>query len=557
MRFSPPPRLARSSTLLVPPTSPQGVVQLGAPAYERMRRLAVRLLRVPVARVVVPPPSSAATSTASPAERLAGAVLRLGEPLVAGDARGGDALLRDAAHAEGWGAVLAVPLTPFAASAPAVLVVADTVPRAWHDDDVAALLDLVALPVGAALALAGAPPWLAALVRREAQLARRKSEERMALIVDSTEDLIVLVSVERGGFRCAAINGACLAVTGLTESRVIGREVREVLAPDVATRVARRLRDAVRGGQPVRHHEEFTLPLGRATLEVTLTPIVDDETETCTHVLGVARDVTARVRAEEALRDAIATAEAACAEAEAASTAKSEFLSRLSHELRTPLNAIIGYVHAMRDDGGGDAAIVPRHRGYLDRIAVGGQHMLALIDDLLDVARIEAGTVAVSVAPVALDDLVRDTAGLFEQECGARSLELRLEVPELLDPLSTDAVRLRQVLVNLLGNACKFTERGGVVVRVMARDGRPTRIEVQDSGVGIARERLTAIFQPFEGRSDAAASGAAPGLGLGLAISRSLCTLLGYTLTVVSEPGRGTTFTVELAGSGAAGDGGA
>ena len=555
MRFSPPPRHTRSSTILAPSTTPHDGAQFGAPAYERMRRLAVRLLRVPVARVVVPsaspPASSSGAPPASPAHLLAGAVLRRGEPLVVGDAEHGDALVRAAADAEGWGAVLAVPLMPFAASAPAVLLVADTVPRAWHADDVAALLDLVALPVGAALALTGAPPWLASLVHHEARLARRKSEERMALIVDSTADLIVLVSVERDGFRCAAVNGACLTVTGLAESRVIGRDVHEVLAPEVAVRVSHRLQEAVRAGQMVRHHEEFMLPLGRATLEVTLTPIVDDDTGTCTHVLGVARDVTAGVRAEATLRGAIASAEAACAEAEAASAAKSAFLSRLSHELRTPLNAMIGYMHAMRDDGVADTAIVPRHRAYLDRMAVGGQHMLALIDDLLDVARIEAGTVAVSVAPVALGVLVRDTAGLFEQECRARALALRVEVPDALAPLDTDAVRLRQILVNLLGNACKFTERGEVVVRVLAAGERPCRIQVEDTGVGIAAHRLAAIFQPFARRDAAAADSGAPGLGLGLAISRSLCGLLGYTLSVASEPGSGATFTVELDGAGA------
>jgi len=126
-----------------------------------------------------------------------------------------------------------------------------------------------------------------------------------------------------------------------------------------------------------------------------------------------------------------------------------------------------------------------------------------------------------------------------------------VEVPDALAPLDTDAVRLRQILVNLLGNACKFTERGEVVVRVLAAGERPCRIQVEDTGVGIAAHRLAAIFQPFARRDAAAADSGAPGLGLGLAISRSLCGLLGYTLSVASEPGSGATFTVELDGAGA------
>jgi signal transduction histidine kinase len=254
----------------------------------------------------------------------------------------------------------------------------------------------------------------------------------------------------------------------------------------------------------------------------------------------VRRELTARAADERALR-------AAKEDAEAASRAKTEFLARMSHELRTPLNSVIGFSSVLLRRHaaalGGDA------RTYLERIRANGMHLLVMIDDLLDIARIEVGRVTIERGPMALDGLVREVVGSLEDGARARGLWLRCELPGTLAPLDTDAARLRQVLVNLVSNAIKFTERGGVTVRVAADPltRAPTRLEVADTGIGVPRERQAAVFEAFE-QGDTSIGRRFGGTGLGLAISRALCGLLGYELTLASEPGVGSTFTVVLAG---------
>jgi PAS domain S-box-containing protein len=247
------------------------------------------------------------------------------------------------------------------------------------------------------------------------------------------------------------------------------------------------------------------------------------------------RDTTARKRAELELivaRDA----------AEAANRAKSDFLARMSHELRTPLNSIIGFANVLLKNkrdllDEGDLS-------YLTRIATNGRHLLGLINDILDLSKIEAGHMTLDVTPVRLDVLVRDTVHEMEGQTRGRDVTLRAELPESVDVLDADEARMRQVLVNLIGNALKFTERGEVVVRVAADDaGHPTLLEVRDTGIGIPADRLDAIFNVFE-QAESMINRRFGGTGLGLAISRSLCELMGHRLEVSSVEGEGTTMSV-------------
>jgi PAS domain S-box-containing protein len=238
-------------------------------------------------------------------------------------------------------------------------------------------------------------------------------------------------------------------------------------------------------------------------------------------------------------------------EAQAASHAKSEFLSRMSHELRTPLNSVIGFANVLRKNKSGRLA--GDDLTYLDRIASNGRHLLTLVNNVLDIAKVEAGRLTVTTGLVALDELLRDVVAQLEGQPRDAGVALRAEVPENLAPITSDLVLLRQVLINLAGNALKFTHAGSVVLAVEAdRNGQPLCIHVRDTGIGIPVERQQAIFEPFEQ--------AAPethktygGTGLGLSISKAICDALGYGLTLQSEPGKGSTFTVHLmAASGAA-----
>ena len=247
---------------------------------------------------------------------------------------------------------------------------------------------------------------------------------------------------------------------------------------------------------------------------------------------------------EERVRERTAQLEMALSAAEAASRAKSQFLATMSHELRTPLNAVIGFSRHLQKNKAGNLG--PQDLDYLQRISDNGTHLLEVINDILDLSRIEAGKMLVERTSVSLDTVVVET---LEQVAAAAArvnagVPSRTTFPPGLRPLYTDESKLRRVLTNLIGNATKFTERGFVHVAVRADDcGKPLRVDVIDTGIGIPRERLAAIFDRFE-QADNSTQRRFGGTGLGLAISRTLCELLGFRLTVASEPDAGSVFSI-------------
>ncbi len=229
------------------------------------------------------------------------------------------------------------------------------------------------------------------------------------------------------------------------------------------------------------------------------------------------------------------------AQADAANQAKSRYITAISHELRTPLNGILGYAQLLEDD----PAIPEHRRGAVQVIRRGGDHLLSLIEGTLDIARIESGRLALEPGPMHFAESIDELVRLFEPQAAARGLRFVHQTSGTLPELvRADEKRLRQILINLIGNAVKFTRSGQVMFRVdYSRE--MARFEIADTGPGMDEAELARIFEPFV-RGTAAGGNASTGTGLGLTIARMLCGLMGGDLTVRSAPGQGSCFTVRL-----------
>ena len=274
--------------------------------------------------------------------------------------------------------------------------------------------------------------------------------------------------------------------------------------------------------------------------------VAQEESNRQTHLL--VEEIESHRRTDAALQQARQVAEAAREQADQArkladqaNQAKSRYISAISHELRTPLNSILGYAQLM----GEDAAVPPHRRQAVEVIKRGGEHLLGLIEGTLDIARIEAGKLTLEVAPMRFADCVKEIAAMFEPQALDKGLRFRFDTVGVLPQVvRADEKRLRQILINLVGNAIKFTAAGSVTLRVRHRRELAT-IDITDTGPGMDSDELARIFEPFARGSSSGTRGA-PGAGLGLSIAQMLTGLMGGQLTVESVPGQGSTFSVRL-----------
>ncbi len=305
---------------------------------------------------------------------------------------------------------------------------------------------------------------------------------------------------------------------------------------------------------PVRLERRPGSPLEERFIDITYLPLVEAD---ATHeaVIAHGADVTDQVRARREIERLLAESEAARADAERANHAKSEFLATMSHELRTPLNAIGGYTQLLHLGVAGPTT--PEQRDYLTRVAASGEHLLGLVNDVLDLAKVDAGEMTVTRDATTTDAAVRAALDLVRPQGAARGIRLGDGDSDLTTPYVGDAHRVRQIVVNLLSNAVKFTEPGGTVTVTCAVVDEPlpgarlsgpgpwTTIRVEDTGIGIPPDEQAAVFDPFH-QVERGHTRTKGGTGLGLAISRRLARLMGGDLTLASVPGAGSTFTLWL-----------
>ena len=249
----------------------------------------------------------------------------------------------------------------------------------------------------------------------------------------------------------------------------------------------------------------------------------------------IVQDVTERVAREEQLREALGRAEVA-------SQAKSDFLASMSHELRTPLSAIIGYMDLLDSDMVGPVA--PLQKQYLGRVKSAAKHLIHIIEEILTFSRVEAGKEP--IAPEAIDGaaVAQSVVELFEAQAVAKGLAVHASLPEAPVMLFTDPTKLKQILINVVGNAMKFTDTGSVHISV-THDAERVWFAVTDTGPGMTQADVERIFDPFT-QLDQSLTRSKGGTGLGLPVSRKLAHLLGGDLVVDSVPGEGTTFTLSL-----------
>jgi PAS domain S-box-containing protein len=367
---------------------------------------------------------------------------------------------------------------------------------------------------------------------------REASDERFRILFERSSDAHLLLD-ETGVIDC---NDATLRMLRcVRKSEVLGRgsaELSPARQPDgrlsvvVAAQMLQRARDHgfYRYEWTHQRADGSTFPV-----ESTLTPVRLNGREV---ILAVWHDIAEQKKVEHALR-------AAKDAAESANRTKSEFMTRMNHELRTPLTAIIGFSKVLL--AGKEGALTPNAQLYAERIRANGMHLLSLINQILDVAKVEAGRMELETEVVSVDLLVRDTMAMLESTAQAKGIALHGRVPALVTPIVTDAGKLRQILINLIGNAIKFTNQGEVSVTVEtdAESAQPVSISVRDTGIGIPPDRQQKVFEPFE-QGDSSTRREFGGTGLGLSIVKAFAELIGAAIEVESELGKGTTFTVWL-----------
>ncbi len=370
---------------------------------------------------------------------------------------------------------------------------------------------------------------LARNIERMAQTLQRTEASYRGIV----EDQVDLICRYRIDGKLTFVNNAFSQAFGRKRNELIGQNF-PLFSPGAAI-----------GDEPYTFEREIALPnTGRRWMLWTQRPIRDDRGNTL-EFQAVGHDITMRKEAEAALVQAKEAAETA-------DRAKSEFLAIVSHEIRTPINGVIGFAQLLSD-----SQLTAEQREQVAIIKSSGQILEKLITDILDLSKIEAGKIGIESSPFALHRAVEDVVAFFQPRARAAALTLTSSTsPDVPVIVNGDEARLRQILTNLIGNALKFTEKGGITLQLSCMRGEPVSMSdtrralrlfftVTDTGIGIAPEKITRLFKPFS-QVDSSSERRRGGTGLGLIISKRLCELMGGSISVESKPGAGSTFRFSI-----------
>ncbi len=371
---------------------------------------------------------------------------------------------------------------------------------------------------------------------------------KLAQAVEQSPESIVITNLEA---EIEYVNEAFVETTGYTREEVHGQSPRILQSGKTPRETYVALWDSLTRGRPWTGEFVNKRKDGSEYVELAIIAPLRQPDGSVSHYVAVKGDVTDKKRVaeelaqyrnhlEELVQQRTQELVEARQHAEVASQAKSAFLANMSHEIRTPLNAILGLTHLLRRDG------VTEHQAErLGKIDRAGQHLLSIINDILDLSKIEAGMLRLEDSDFALRSVLDHVASLIGDQVRAKGLVLSVDGDDVPPWLRGDSTRLRQALLNYAGNAVKFTERGSVALRARLleqnEDRLCVRFEVQDTGIGIAPEKLGSLFQAFE-QGDVSTSRRYGGTGLGLTITRRLVELMGGEVGVQSVPGEGSTF---------------
>ncbi len=359
-----------------------------------------------------------------------------------------------------------------------------------------------------------------------------------ALLDTVAFSVFILEVCDDGMPRYAAANASALEYSELSLDQVVGKTALEVFGGVAGQRGLAHHLSVVANAKEVTY--EVPIPRGNKVIQMrtTLSPLFNSAGE-LTHLVGSSMDVTAR----KELNNALELTKMAKEKAEHAVRAKERFLANVSHEIRTPMNGIMGMCELLRE-----TALSDQQRLYSETIYSSANALLAIVNDVLDFSKIQSDTISVQAAPFSLRRLITETVTLLGARAATKGLSLKQEYPsDVPEAFIGDGTRMRQVLLNLVGNAIKFTTEGHVLLRVSynAEARLPLRIDVVDTGVGIAPEDHDMVFSAFE-QVDRPEMQAEEGTGLGLAITRAVVERMGGKVSVQSARGAGSTFTVSL-----------